>query len=1447
MFPVPLTCSFIAGSFATKCYPLIVRFGFWSFILILVSCTQGQVTQGLARGGNGDLVRALDTDQDGLIEIQTLEELACLHKDLDGDGKDDNDDSNLYAARIGSCPNSGCVGYELNRSLDFADADSYSHPAINMNLWTNVPGGSKGSWRPLGSCSDHLCDAYSGIFNGNGHTLSNLFINASAEISGVGLFAAMNGTVINFNMENITVHGGNRYVGTLAGFASGILIENVTVARIRVSGMSAADVGGLIGKGDHATVTSVWLAGVEMTGNRSVAGLMGYGDDAKISMAYVEGVSVRGKENLGGLVGGGSGTEIAASFVSADYLIGDDDNIGGLIGRGQSAQIAASYAVGGRITGNARVGGLVGSGFNTTVTASYAAIGPIYAASDSGGLIGSVTNGGRQLARINFSYWDGQMTRLAESPGGGQRMGGQRMRQEVVLKGIYKNWKPFWCDPTKHFFTSDSEHPLATADNLAWDLGNSYQYPALRCSLHDDETYQRHPADSPVDHLTLDRINRTLVLNWKNPPGEIAYFNITLQKEGGGERYFIKDDQTPSRGESTYLIENLSESGFYRVRVILVSTNGARYPFNTDRVFIDADGDDDGFDDAADNCPLVANTNQTNTDGAADGGDACDPDDDDDGFKDVADNCRLVANTNQTNTDGAADGGDACDPDDDNDGVEDVTDVFSLDPCASVDTDGDGRPDQLVANCTTDLTEDPDDDDDGFPDEANRTTRADNCQFTANPDQANHDSDALGDLCDPDDDNDGFEDVADNCPLVANTNQTNTDGAADGGDACDPDDDNDGVEDVTDVFSLDPCASVDTDGDGRPDQLVANCTTDLTEDPDDDDDGFPDEANRTTRADNCPLVANANQTNTDGAADGGDACDPDDDNDGLDDLADNCQFVSNPGQTNTDGANDGGDACDPDDDNDGIEDTADHDRDGDGLIEIHFLEDLAALRDDLNADGEDDGNLPDVGENRSAGCPVGVGGCFGYELARSLNFDEPSSYADPLNNIPLWTRTGSDGRGWTPIGAIDRTGSCAGSDSCPFYDGVFEGNHHSISNLYLNASDESLWVGLFAAIGDSLQSGVLNLQEVPPNGGLVRNLKITNASIFGGSRHVGILAGHARGLRLFNVAVRGGTVLSPLAQRVGGLAGFGFFSRSNAVSFSDGVIVGREKVGGLFGDGAIFINNSYVSNANLSGQADIGGLVGGYEEGMHFTFKESFVIASYVANVSLTGGSRLGGIAGYSSDISLISSFARGISLRGENKIGGLVGDAINTRLFGSFARVDRLIGANRSVGGLVGEANGVRIKASYALGGPVRANSFVGGLVGAVLNNVDIHSSYAALGPLSGQMDVGGLVGTQTGDARPVQVYSSYWDREVTGQDVSAGEGGEGKTGDELKRPTEFSGGIYADWANFWCDPTDGLFTNTDDDTARTTAAYRAWDLGDSDAYPTLTCVRNPGEVRSP
>jgi hypothetical protein len=163
-----------------------------------------------------------------------------------------------------------------------------------------------------------------------------------------------------------------------------------------------------------------------------------------------------------------------------------------------------------------------------------------------------------------------------------------------------------------------------------------------------------------------------------------------------------------------------------------------------------------------------------------------------------------------------------------------------------------------------------------------------------------------------DDDSDGIIEALDNCPLLYNPDQIDSD--ADGaGDACDlcqgfddkMDTDLDGVPDGCDV-----CAggddNLDSDGDEVPDacDLCAGFDDSLDTDADTVPDG----------CDLCQGFDDRIDTDLDGVPDGCDVCaggddNMDSDNDGVPDACDNCPNDYNPEQTDTD--MDGiGDACD---------------------------------------------------------------------------------------------------------------------------------------------------------------------------------------------------------------------------------------------------------------------------------------------------------------------------------------------------------------------------------------------------------------------------------------------------------------------------------------------------------------------------------------------------------
>ena len=190
-----------------------------------------------------------------------------------------------------------------------------------------------------------------------------------------------------------------------------------------------------------------------------------------------------------------------------------------------------------------------------------------------------------------------------------------------------------------------------------------------------------------------------------------------------------------------------------------------------------------------------------------------------------------------------------------------------------------------------------------------------------------------------------------------------------------------------------------------------------------------------------------------------------------------------------------------------------HDTDGDGLIEVTFLEQLDAIRYDLDGDGKAD---DDSGIEAYAGAFPGTvcnDNCNGYELARPLDFAAADSYASGTVNVE-WTT----GDGWVPIQAVE---NMALVEENIFFKATFDGNGHTISNLYVNRRpdnpEDSAPAGLFGSASDSI----------------IRNVGLVDADV-SGLAIVGGLAGITGG------AIKDSYVTGSVsgAVYVGGLAGW---------------------------------------------------------------------------------------------------------------------------------------------------------------------------------------------------------------------------------------------------------------------------------------------------------------------
>ena len=183
-------------------------------------------------------------------------------------------------------------------------------------------------FEPIGDRNDRTADRggtpFTGTFDGNGYTISNLTIDRPNE-NYVGLFGAVGsgGTVENIGIENVTVTG-DGWVGSLVGYNNG------EIKRAQVTGEASSNwtTGGLVGTNKGEITTSYSVADVE-GGRTEAGGLVGVNLNGDISLSYATG-GVSGDEKVGGLVGVNFEGDIEETYATGSVPDGEDT--GGLVG-----------------------------------------------------------------------------------------------------------------------------------------------------------------------------------------------------------------------------------------------------------------------------------------------------------------------------------------------------------------------------------------------------------------------------------------------------------------------------------------------------------------------------------------------------------------------------------------------------------------------------------------------------------------------------------------------------------------------------------------------------------------------------------------------------------------------------------------------------------------------------------------------------------------------------------------------------------------------------------------------------------------------------------------------------------------------------------------------------------------------------------------------------------
>ena len=146
-------------------------------------------------------------------------------------------------------------------------------------------------------------NAFTGVFDGNGFTISNFTYNSLSWRTGifgtVGNSTDPNAVIKDLTLINPNVNTVGRFGGSLIGFLFAGIIINCCVEDVYISGKY--DVGGLLGHNATGTILSCHATGNVEGFNSAIGGLVG-SNRGLILSCFASGI-VQGSETVGGLVG----------------------------------------------------------------------------------------------------------------------------------------------------------------------------------------------------------------------------------------------------------------------------------------------------------------------------------------------------------------------------------------------------------------------------------------------------------------------------------------------------------------------------------------------------------------------------------------------------------------------------------------------------------------------------------------------------------------------------------------------------------------------------------------------------------------------------------------------------------------------------------------------------------------------------------------------------------------------------------------------------------------------------------------------------------------------------------------------------------------------------------------------------------------------------------------
>jgi len=184
---------------------------------------------------------------------------------------------------------------------------------------------------------------FTGVFDGNGHTISNFTYISSPDSDGVGLFGYTDGE--NCLLKDLGIIDGyiegDMSVGLLVGCNEGTIINCYSTGSVVGTGYT---IGGLIGCNGFVSEATI----IDCYSTASLSGVV---------------------NQVGGLVGANIGGNVWNSYATG--MVSGNSEVGGLVGSNQGGSLSHCYATGSVSGLGSGVGGLVGKKYQGSISNCY--------------------------------------------------------------------------------------------------------------------------------------------------------------------------------------------------------------------------------------------------------------------------------------------------------------------------------------------------------------------------------------------------------------------------------------------------------------------------------------------------------------------------------------------------------------------------------------------------------------------------------------------------------------------------------------------------------------------------------------------------------------------------------------------------------------------------------------------------------------------------------------------------------------------------------------------------------------------------------------------------------------------------------------------------------------------------------------------------------------------